>query len=545
MFWGITYICEDYAVPALRTFCSKYEISDAITGSIFIGTGLSLPVFFIALVGLFLSNAAIGVGAVIGGNLFNHLITMPSMVYVAPQQKLKLDRWLFTREMLSYLLSCLLVVWVTQNHSLRYGFSNIYNKTRWNSCLSLSWGDSLVLLVFYMLYVAMTTFAESIQSCLSCCLRYSRRYFGYNDVKSKENSEENCSIDQDNSDLVSRQRIEDVGKSEGIVARRREDRMPSDLESNSEASDTAVDLFPCDIVPMIQNDHQPGAGESSVQYSQVYPSTRNNLLFDYYISVVPHSSQPSGRSTSRSHRNKSNRSSAARPPNISPASLSEAAKSHQLPQSGSSNNSSLQQMRENDGSLAAKLIYLFDLVCYPIKMLIYYTVPLVIPRGSPYQTPGVNASSSSSYCSFVSNSISCFTDRSVVSFLACLVWLGIQSYLLTLCLSILAAWWGVPSGIMGLTVAAWAGNYPAHWSSLILAKKGDGDIGSCNVYGSNVFNVGVGLGLPWMIYSLLNTERNYNAVQDQGVTISMVLLMVVIVVHYILALICQFEFTIW
>lgn len=152
MFWGISFVCEEYGIPSLTAFCKRNKLSDALTGSIFIGTGLSLPVFFVAVTGLFASNSAIGVGAVVGGNLFNHLFTIASSIYVCPEKRMKLDAAVFTREMLFYFLSCVLVLWAVAKGSLRHAFRNSMKREQWNSCLTIEWKYSLILVVAYVAY---------------------------------------------------------------------------------------------------------------------------------------------------------------------------------------------------------------------------------------------------------------------------------------------------------------------------------------------------------------------------------------------------------
>ena len=40
---------------------------------------------------------------------------------------------------------------------------------------------------------------------------------------------------------------------------------------------------------------------------------------------------------------------------------------------------------------------------------------------------------------------------------------------------------------------------PDALSSIIVAKEGKGDMAVCNALGSNIFNILLGLGLPWWV----------------------------------------------
>ena len=45
-----------------------------------------------------------------------------------------------------------------------------------------------------------------------------------------------------------------------------------------------------------------------------------------------------------------------------------------------------------------------------------------------------------------------------------------------------------------------------------------------NAFGSNTFNIMVGLGLPWMLYIAANGFQPYHGLKDDGITVSVILL---------------------
>jgi len=62
---------------------------------------------------------------------------------------------------------------------------------------------------------------------------------------------------------------------------------------------------------------------------------------------------------------------------------------------------------------------------------------------------------------------------------------------------------GVPPLIIALTVLAGGSSVPDMIASVIVAKEGRGDMAIANAIGSNIFDITIGLGLPWMIMLLL------------------------------------------
>lgn len=64
----------------------------------------------------------------------------------------------------------------------------------------------------------------------------------------------------------------------------------------------------------------------------------------------------------------------------------------------------------------------------------------------------------------------------------------------------------IPEAIIALTVLAVGTSIPDLFSSLIVAKEGRGDMAVSNAIGSNIFDILVGLGLPFLIVMSLSGE---------------------------------------
>ena len=59
--------------------------------------------------------------------------------------------------------------------------------------------------------------------------------------------------------------------------------------------------------------------------------------------------------------------------------------------------------------------------------------------------------------------------------------------------------WNIHPAIMGVTVLAAGTSVPDAIGSLLVARDGQGDMAVSNAIGSNVFDILLGLGLPWML----------------------------------------------
>ncbi|XP_075891498.1 sodium/potassium/calcium exchanger 2-like isoform X9 [Nelusetta ayraudi] len=80
------------------------------------------------------------------------------------------------------------------------------------------------------------------------------------------------------------------------------------------------------------------------------------------------------------------------------------------------------------------------------------------------------------------------------------------------CFSYLMVWWahqvgetfGITEEIMGLTILAAGTSIPDLITSVIVARKGLGDMAVSSSVGSNIFDITVGLPFPWLLWTLLN-----------------------------------------
>jgi len=89
-----------------------------------------------------------------------------------------------------------------------------------------------------------------------------------------------------------------------------------------------------------------------------------------------------------------------------------------------------------------------------------------------------------------------------VAFFMSICWIGVFSFLMVTWAEAIGATLGIPDEVMGLTVLAAGTSVPDLLSSVVVAKKGFGDMAVSSSIGSNIFDVLVGLPLPWLCYSL-------------------------------------------
>ncbi|CAE7771417.1 SLC24A1, partial [Symbiodinium microadriaticum] len=107
MFWGLALVCEEYFVPALNIMCEEANIPDDVAGATFMAAGASSPEMFTSFIALFVNHSAIGVGTVVGSEIFNHMIICAGSVMYSSTGVLQLEKRVFSRDVVAYFV-CLI-----------------------------------------------------------------------------------------------------------------------------------------------------------------------------------------------------------------------------------------------------------------------------------------------------------------------------------------------------------------------------------------------------------------------------------------------------
>ncbi|XP_014861590.1 PREDICTED: sodium/potassium/calcium exchanger 2-like isoform X3 [Poecilia mexicana] len=127
-----------------------------------------------------------------------------------------------------------------------------------------------------------------------------------------------------------------------------------------------------------------------------------------------------------------------------------------------------------------------------------------------------------------------------VTFLGAICWIAGFSYLMV--------WWahqvgetiGITEEIMGLTILAAGTSIPDLITSVIVARKGLGDMAVSSSVGSNIFDITVGLPFPWLLWSMF---RGFIPVQvsSNGLFCAIVLLFLMLLFVIISIAACKWR----
>jgi len=132
----------------------------------------------------------------------------------------------------------------------------------------------------------------------------------------------------------------------------------------------------------------------------------------------------------------------------------------------------------------------------PLTFLLYYTIPDVRREGNE--------------------------KFYALTFILSILYIGFFSYFMVWWVTLVGDTLSIPSQIMGLTVLAIGTSVPDLLESVIVAKQGKADMAISSSIGSNIFDITIGLPIPWFLFTLAY-QRSIDVGTD-GLFISVILL---------------------
>jgi len=134
----------------------------------------------------------------------------------------------------------------------------------------------------------------------------------------------------------------------------------------------------------------------------------------------------------------------------------------------------------------------------------------------------------------------------MATFIISLMWIAGFSFFLVYCVEILGDVLGIPIIVMGFTLLAAGTSIPDLVSSMAVARAGEGDMAVSSSIGSNIFDILVGLPIPWAI-KILFVEMIGNGKADFTVRImsEYIVLYVLILVFMVFCVIASIHILGW
>jgi len=147
MFLALAIICDEFFVPALEVMVETWKISPDVAGATLMAAGGSAPELFTSFIGVFITKSNVGFGTIVGSAVFNVLFVI-GMCAIFSKEVLTLTWWPLARDVTYYSLSLLM---------LAIFFGGVSPGEIW-------WWESLILFLMYLGYVTLMVFNQRLHA---------------------------------------------------------------------------------------------------------------------------------------------------------------------------------------------------------------------------------------------------------------------------------------------------------------------------------------------------------------------------------------------
>ncbi|XP_015198668.2 sodium/potassium/calcium exchanger 1 isoform X4 [Lepisosteus oculatus] len=479
MFVSLAIVCDEFFVPALGVITDKLEISDDVAGATFMAAGGSAPELFTSLIGVFISHSNIGIGTIVGSAVFNILFVI-GMCALFSREILHLTWWPLFRDVSFYILDLMmLIVFFLDN--------------------AIMWWESMLLVTGYCSYVLFMKYNVQLEHAFKTQLNKHKSIVKVIALEEPEKSNGSLSRDnappqhpplppEDKNRLKLKPTLQRGGSSASL--------------HNSTMRNTIFQLMIHTLDPLGEDTNLPNAVNV-----QVTPPPE------------PSTSQPAPKEEEKTEQTEGQKPEDAAGSGGSGSSEDDSDDSDDDSDEDSEDEEEDEEEDEIEEPLSLEwpetrrkqATYLFLL---PIVFPLWLTVPDVR-----------NPASKKFFA---------------ITFLGSIIWIAVFSYLMV--------WWahqvgetiGISEEIMGLTILAAGTSIPDLITSVIVARKGLGDMAVSSSVGSNIFDITVGLPVPWLMYTVFNGMVPVQ-VSSNGLFCAIVLLFLMLLFVIISIAVCKWR----
>ncbi|KAF1484533.1 Sodium/potassium/calcium exchanger 1, partial [Pygoscelis antarcticus] len=489
VFVALAIVCDEYFVPALGVITEKLQISEDVAGATFMAAGGSAPELFTSLIGVFISHSNVGIGTIVGSAVFNILFVIGTCALFS-REILHLTWWPLFRDISFYIVDLMMLI--------LFFLDNV-----------IDWWESLLLLTAYATYVF--TMKHNV---------YLEQW-----VKQELNKKLNAvqAASAEHMRKKSSGAVADDGTKNPADGRKLQPASALQRGSsstslhNSQMRSTIFQLMIHTLDPLTEAkfkdridilSNMAKAKVETLAGQGSKPEAEEETKAPSTVQVTPASdSEPS-----------KDKQKADAPQDGQPSSGSDTSEDSSSESEEDSDDDSTDD-DENDEPLSLE---------WPEtrkKQAIYlFLFPIVFPLWSTM--PDVRNPDSKKFF--------------VITFFGSIAWIAVFSYLMV--------WWahqvgetiGISEEIMGLTILAAGTSIPDLITSVIVARKGLGDMAVSSSVGSNIFDITVGLPVPWFIYSVFNGLSPV-AVSSNGLFCAIVLLFLMLLFVIISIALCKWR----
>ncbi|XP_053320378.1 sodium/potassium/calcium exchanger 1 [Spea bombifrons] len=491
VFVALAIVCDEFFVPALGVITEKFQISEDVAGATFMAAGGSAPELFTSLIGVFISHSNIGIGTIVGSAVFNILFVIGTCALFS-REILNLTWWPLFRDVSFYILDLIMLI--------IFFLDNV-----------ILWWESILLLTAYGLYVFFMKVNVQVEGWVKDQVSKRKRLvkvMALEDSTKKGNGSvagDEPKPTEDNNRLKLKPFLTRGGSSASL--------------HNSTIRSTIFQLMIHTLDPLgeakfkdkaeIMNNLAKSKVETDVKKGVKTKDEKNDgeVTNTVNVQVTPATgSEPSKEAEEeRGDEDAQKNTGEEGDGGGSSGSSGEDSDDDDSDDDDSEDNDDTDEDEEEEEIDEPLSLEWPDTKRKQITYLLL--LPIVFPLW--LTVPDVRSPKS--------------RRLFVFTFLGSILWIAIFSYLMV--------WWahqvgetiGISEEIMGLTILAAGTSIPDLITSVIVARKGLGDMAVSSSVGSNIFDITVGLPVPWFLFSMFNGFSPV-AVSSNGLFCAIVLL---------------------
>ncbi|XP_062062138.1 sodium/potassium/calcium exchanger 1 isoform X4 [Lepus europaeus] len=446
VFVALAIVCDEYFVPALGVITEKLQISEDVAGATFMAAGGSAPELFTSLIGVFISHSNVGIGTIVGSAVFNILFVIGTCALFS-REILNLTWWPLFRDVSFYILDLSMLILFFLDSLI-------------------AWWESLLLLLAYALYVFAMKWNKQTELWVKEQLskRPLAKVMALGDL-SKEDVAQAENAGQTAGE-------EGAAPGEGETGEKSGGEAQADGEGGTEAGGSVCGGG---MEAGGGGDGPGGGGEGEGEgEAQTDSEARDGDEGETGCQEANAGHQGEAKSDEKGTDGDGG---------------GDGGDSEEEEEEEDEEEEEEEDEEEEEEEEGNEEPLSLDWPETRQKQAIYlFLLPIVFPLW--LTVPDVRRQESRKFF--------------VITFLGSIIWIAMFSYLMV--------WWahqvgetiGISEEIMGLTILAAGTSIPDLITSVIVARKGLGDMAVSSSVGSNIFDITVGLPVPWLLFSLIN-----------------------------------------
>ncbi|KAH3853902.1 sodium/potassium/calcium exchanger 4-like [Dreissena polymorpha] len=143
-------------------------------------------------------------------------------------------------------------------------------------------------------------------------------------------------------------------------------------------------------------------------------------------------------------------------------------------------------------------------VAFPIRTILYYTIP-------DCRKPA-------------------WEKYFMATFAVSILWIALFSYVTVWMVTYIGFAFHIPDSVMGITFLAAGTSVPDALASIYVAKQGMADMAVSNCIGSNIFDILIGLSLPWFLQTAIADPGSVSPINSAGMVFNIILLFLTVII---------------